>query len=138
MGGDLHKAPQGKAPTFLVAALRDPYSGNLDRIQVVKGWLEANGETHEKVYDVVWSGVTFRGRISSGPRSRSASHSRRCRTWNGRTKNGTPSFLSCSSGRGRRTLSFEVRPECEGSGKRWGWALDAGSVVASRRQPPRV
>lgn len=55
MGGDLHSAPVGKTPTFLVAALRDPYSGNLDRIQIIKGWLDATGNTHEKVYDVVWS-----------------------------------------------------------------------------------
>jgi hypothetical protein len=54
MGGDLYKAPAGKAPTFLVAALKDPYSGNLDRIQIIKGWLDANGKTHEKVYNVVW------------------------------------------------------------------------------------
>ena len=57
MGGDLLKAPQGKsAPTFLVAALKDAYSGNLDRIQIIKGWLDSTGKTHEKVYDVVWSG----------------------------------------------------------------------------------
>jgi hypothetical protein len=57
MGGDLLDAPEGKsAPTFLVAALKDSYSGNLDRIQIIKGWLDASGETHEKVYDVVWSG----------------------------------------------------------------------------------
>jgi len=56
MGGDLSKAPEGKAPSFLVAALRDPYSGNLDRIQIIKGWLDDTGKTHEKVYDVVWSG----------------------------------------------------------------------------------
>jgi len=55
MGGDLHAAPAGKSPTFLVAALKDPYSGNLDRVQVVKGWLDKSGKTHEKVYDVVWS-----------------------------------------------------------------------------------
>jgi hypothetical protein len=56
MGGDLAEAPKdAKAPNFLVAALRDPYSGNLDRIQVIKGWLDATGKTHEKVYDVVWS-----------------------------------------------------------------------------------
>jgi hypothetical protein len=55
MGGDLRSAPEGEAPTFLVAALKDPYSGNLDRIQIVKGWLDAEGETHEKVYDVVWA-----------------------------------------------------------------------------------
>jgi hypothetical protein len=55
MGGDLSDAPEGKAPTFLVAAAKDPYSGNLDRIQIIKGWLNADGETEEKVYDVVWS-----------------------------------------------------------------------------------
>ncbi len=55
MGGDLSDAPEGKAPTFLVAAAKDPYSGNLDRIQIIKGWLNENGETEEKVYDVVWS-----------------------------------------------------------------------------------
>jgi hypothetical protein len=56
MGGDLTAAPAGKAPSFLVAALRDPMSGNLDRIQVVKGWLDDRGQRHENVYDVVWSG----------------------------------------------------------------------------------
>jgi hypothetical protein len=56
MGGDLANVPQGKSPTFLVGALKDPYNGNLDRIQIVKGWLDKNGKTHEKVYDVVWSG----------------------------------------------------------------------------------
>ncbi|MCA9284964.1 MAG: DUF3604 domain-containing protein [Phycisphaerales bacterium] len=57
MGGDLPVAPGAKrAPSFLVAAMKDPYSGNLDRIQIVKGWLDAAGDTHEKVYDVVWSG----------------------------------------------------------------------------------
>ena len=55
MGGDLSKAPAGKAPTFLVAALKDPIGGNLDRVQIVKGWLDAQGKTHEKVYDVVWA-----------------------------------------------------------------------------------
>jgi Protein of unknown function (DUF3604) len=56
MGGDLNSAPQGKAPTFLVAALKDPIGANLDRYQIVKGWLDAAGNSHEKVYDVVWSG----------------------------------------------------------------------------------
>jgi hypothetical protein len=56
MGGDLTSAPDGKAPSFLVAALRDPFSGNLDRIQVVKGWLDGKGKRQEKVYDVVWAG----------------------------------------------------------------------------------
>jgi hypothetical protein len=56
MGGDLHKAPEGKAPSFLVAALKDPYSGNLDRVQIVKGWLDGSGKLSERVYDVAWSG----------------------------------------------------------------------------------
>jgi hypothetical protein len=56
MGGDLRTAPTGKAPTFLVAALRDPIGANLDRIQIVKGWVDAKGEMNEKVYDVVWGG----------------------------------------------------------------------------------
>jgi hypothetical protein len=56
MGGDLSDAPAGKSPSFLVAALRDPIGANLDRIQVVKGWLDKKGEPHEKVYDVAWGG----------------------------------------------------------------------------------
>jgi hypothetical protein len=56
MGGDLYTAPAGKSPTFLLGAMKDPYSGNLDRVQVIKGWMDAEGKTHEKVYDVVWSG----------------------------------------------------------------------------------
>ncbi|MHC4408542.1 MAG: DUF3604 domain-containing protein, partial [Planctomycetota bacterium] len=57
MGGDLGVTPNGKAPNFLVAALKDPIGANLDRIQIVKGWIDAAGERHEKVYDVVWSGT---------------------------------------------------------------------------------
>jgi hypothetical protein len=56
MGGDLRTAADGKSPSFLVAALKDPYSGNLDRIQIIKGWVDAKGEIQEKVHDVVWSG----------------------------------------------------------------------------------
>jgi hypothetical protein len=56
MGGDLRPAPAGQSPTFLVAALKDPEGANLDRVQVVKGWLDAEGQTREKVYDVAWSG----------------------------------------------------------------------------------
>jgi hypothetical protein len=55
MGGDLPKRKGSGAPTFMVYALRDPIGANLDRIQVVKGWLDASGKTHEKVYDVAWS-----------------------------------------------------------------------------------
>ena len=56
MGGDLRQPPAGKSPSFLAAALKDPLSGNLDRIQIIKGWVDASGELHEKVYDVAWSG----------------------------------------------------------------------------------
>ncbi len=67
MGGDLHEAPPGKAPTFLVAALKDPIGANLDRIQVVKGWLDAQGETHEQVYDVAWGGERKPGKDGKVP-----------------------------------------------------------------------
>ncbi len=50
MGGDLDSAPAGKAPTFVIRALRDLDGANLDRVQVVKGWLDSNGKTHEQVY----------------------------------------------------------------------------------------
>ncbi len=56
MGGDLATQPRNaKAPSFLVAALKDPIGGNLDRIQIVKGWIDAAGARQEQVYDVVWS-----------------------------------------------------------------------------------
>jgi hypothetical protein len=55
MGGDLRKAKSGRAPTFLVAALKDPLSGHLDRIQIVKGWVDAKGDRHERLYDVAVS-----------------------------------------------------------------------------------
>ena len=55
MGATLRAAPEGKSMTFLVAALKDPLSGNLDRIQIVKGWLGDDGERQERIYDVVWS-----------------------------------------------------------------------------------
>ena len=55
MGGDLTKAPEGKAPSFIVRALRDPDGANLDRVQIIKGWLDEKGETHERIYDVAVS-----------------------------------------------------------------------------------
>jgi len=61
MGGDLTAAPEGKSPTFMVLALRDPIGANLDRVQIIKGWLDADGATHEKVYDVAWSGDRVAG-----------------------------------------------------------------------------
>ncbi len=56
MGGDLYHAPAGVAPSFLVAAVKDPIGGNLDRIQIVKGWLDKSDELQEKIYDVALSG----------------------------------------------------------------------------------
>lgn len=56
MGGDLSAAPAGAAPSLLIRALRDADGANLDRIQVVKGWLDDKGTLQEKVYDVAWSG----------------------------------------------------------------------------------
>jgi len=55
MGGELLAAPKGRAPRFMVVAARDPDEANLDRVQVIKGWLDAQGETHEKIYDVALS-----------------------------------------------------------------------------------
>jgi len=56
MGGDLRTAPQGKAPTFIAAALKDAIGANLDRIQIIKGWVDKDGTTQERVYDVAVSG----------------------------------------------------------------------------------
>ncbi len=55
MGGDLTKATEGKAPSFLIQAVKDPQDVNLDRVQMVKGWLDAEGKSHEKVYNVALS-----------------------------------------------------------------------------------
>jgi len=66
MGGDLSDAPQGKAPRFLVAALKDPIGANLDRIQVVKGWVDRKGQVQEKVYDVAWGDADKRDPGSDG------------------------------------------------------------------------
>jgi hypothetical protein len=54
MGGDLRNAPAGASPTFLVAALKDPLGGNLDRIQIIKGWVDSDNR-HERIYDVAVS-----------------------------------------------------------------------------------
>ena len=55
MGGDLTAAPEGRGPVFIAAAAKDPDGANLDRLQIVKGWLDGNGDRHEQVYDVVLS-----------------------------------------------------------------------------------
>ena len=61
MGGDLTAAPKGRAPSFMVVAAKDPDGANLDRAQIIKGWLDAKGELQEKVYDVDWSGDVVEG-----------------------------------------------------------------------------
>jgi hypothetical protein len=59
MGGDL-TTQKGKAPTFLVSALKDPMGANLDRVQIVKGWLDSQGNLQERMFDVVWSNSSSR------------------------------------------------------------------------------
>ena len=56
MGGDLEGKPSGKkAPVFMVGAMKDPWSGNLDRIQIIKGWIDKGGKRQERIYDVAVS-----------------------------------------------------------------------------------
>ncbi len=73
MGGDINKAPKGKSPSFLIGALKDPIGANLDRVQIVKGWVDENGELQERVYDVA---------VSDG---RAINEDGRCRTPVGNT-----------------------------------------------------
>ena len=56
MGGELTDAPQGTSPSFIIAAAKGPIDHNLDRVQVVKGWLSENGKAQEKIFNVVWAG----------------------------------------------------------------------------------
>ena len=55
MGGDLSSAQKGKSPTFLAAALKDPIGANLDRVQIIKGWVDKDGKVQERIYDVAVS-----------------------------------------------------------------------------------
>jgi hypothetical protein len=55
MGGDLSAAPDGAAPRFMVRALRDPDGANLDRIQIVKGWVDESGKAQERIFDIAVS-----------------------------------------------------------------------------------
>ena len=87
MGGDLPAKPDSaKAPTFVVWALKDPDSGNLDRIQIIKGWYH-NGYPWERIYDVAWSD----GRKRAGPK-------------------GVPVKLTITDGHNVRTIYREVLP----------------------------
>ena len=66
MGGDLTAAPESKAPGFLIRAVKDPDGANLDRVQVIKGWHDANGDLHEKIYNVALSDgrkESWRGKV---------------------------------------------------------------------------
>ncbi|MDH5175085.1 MAG: DUF3604 domain-containing protein [Gammaproteobacteria bacterium] len=67
MGGDLEHATAGARPGFLIRAMRDPEGANLDRVQVIKGWLAADGTPREQVYDVAWSGNRKPGRDGDVP-----------------------------------------------------------------------
>ncbi len=88
MGGDLEPGPDGASTTFLVAALRDPIGGNLDRIQIIKGWVDAEGETQEQVYDVVWCGDREPGEDGKLP---PVGNTVDVETRVGRTRSGRPS-----------------------------------------------
>jgi len=67
MGGDLKATDShNKAPSFLVSAMKDPLSGNLDRLQIVKGWLDADGKTQEKIFNVAWGDANERVLDSAG------------------------------------------------------------------------
>jgi hypothetical protein len=67
MGAEMPARNGQKAPSFMVYALRDPMGANLDRIQIVKGWLDSAGKTHEKVYNVAWSGNRKAGKDGKIP-----------------------------------------------------------------------
>jgi hypothetical protein len=67
MGGLLERGPAGAAPRLVVEALKDPKGANLDRIQIVKGWLDAEGRSFEKIFDAAWSGDRRPGRDGSLP-----------------------------------------------------------------------
>ena len=78
MGGDLPPDQAGKPPSFLVWAVKDPDDGNLDRIQIIKGWTK-QGQIFEKVYDVAWSGDR-----KAGSANRQGAASRQYRRYQGR------------------------------------------------------
>lgn len=65
MGGKLKPAAPGQRPSFIVSALKDPQGANLDRVQIVKGWVDAEGRAQEKIFDVAWSSPGKR-RLANG------------------------------------------------------------------------
>lgn len=66
MGGDLIAAPAGKKPTFIISAVKDPIGANLDRVQVIKGWIDSKGNKQEKIYNVVWGDADKRKMDAKG------------------------------------------------------------------------
>jgi hypothetical protein len=64
MGADLK--PGKGAPKFIISALKDPIGANLDRVQVVKGWVDKAGKLHEQIYNVVWSDPVKRPLLANG------------------------------------------------------------------------
>jgi hypothetical protein len=54
MGGDLSASAAGKKPSLLITAIKDPMGANLDRVQVIKGWIDSKGNKQEKIFEVVW------------------------------------------------------------------------------------
>ena len=105
MGGDLSKAPAGKRPDFMVHALRDPDGANLDRIQVIKGWLDADGKTQERMFDVAVSG----GR-TIGPDGRCQTRSAAPWTWRMRPRPTRSARQRCRrTGRTRRSMRRSAR-----------------------------
>ena len=105
MGGTLKG--DGKVPGFSVWAMKEPDGANLDRIQIVKGWVDASGEPQDRVYDVAWSGERKRGGMARSPRSATASIRSRPATpmtsaarscsRPGPTRTLTPSSLPCTT-----------------------------------------
>jgi len=76
MGGDLREAPNGAgAPFFMVGAAKDPWSCNLDRVQIVKGWVDEGGDRHERVYDVAVSNGPARSVRTAAAQRQSATRS---------------------------------------------------------------
>lgn len=66
MGSDLPAATTGKKPSFLITALKDPIGANLDRVQIIKGWIDAKGKKQEKIYNVVWGNADKRKADTKG------------------------------------------------------------------------
>ena len=56
MGGDLITPTNKRSPEFIVRAVKDPQGANLDRVQIIKGWVDQQGASHEKIYNIAWSG----------------------------------------------------------------------------------